>query len=155
SLLRAYSPETRTLNEAGEPIATLEVEEAGAVRSACVVREAQQDVPLHARVVVHRLNNGDLQRAVVLDGNSPALGTLRSRFTKEDVAPYLRLSPPGSPAEFRVSVRNNAFEVQDGSGRLLIAPIALTNVEEIAGDLCHLVRYHNALNLQNKGPQSE
>jgi len=155
SLLHAYPPQTRTLNEAGEPIATLEVEEACAVRSACIVREGQQDVPLQARVVVHRLNNGDLQRTVVLDGDSAALGPLRTRLTQEDVAPYVRLTSPGSPADFRVSVRNDAFEVQDGTGRLLIAPIAVTNRDEVASDLCHLVRYHNALNLQNKAPHAE
>jgi hypothetical protein len=155
SLLRAYPPETRTLSEAGQPIATLEVEEAGAVRSACVVREGQRDVPLHARMVVFRINNGDLQRGVVLDGHNPALEALRSRLTKGDVAPYLRLTSPDSPADFRVSVRNGAFEVQDSTGRLLIAPIAVTNLDEIASDLCHLVRYHNALNLQNRSPHSE
>jgi len=155
SLLHAYPPETRTLHEAGQPIATLEVEEDGAVRSACIVRDGQQDVPLHARVVVHRLNNGDLQRIVVLDGDNAALGPLRSRLSQEDVASYVRLTSPGSPADFRLSVRNDAFEVQDGSGRLLIAPIVVANVDEIARDLCHLARYHNALNLQNRATHSE
>jgi pimeloyl-ACP methyl ester carboxylesterase len=155
SLLHAHPPETRTLDDAGQPIATLEVEEAGAVRSACVVREGRPDVPLQARVVLHRLNNGDLQRTVALDGDPTALAPLQARLTREDVAPYVRLKSDGSPAEFRVSLRSDAFEVQDGSGRLLIAPIAVTQLDEVARDLCHLVRYHNALNLHNKAPHSE
>jgi hypothetical protein len=155
SLLWVYPPETRTLEEAGEPIVTLEVEEPGAVRSGCVVQEGQRDVPLHARVVVHQLNNGDLQRTVVLEGDHPTLASLRARLTQQDITPYVRLTPADTPADFRVSVRGDHFEVQDGSGRLLIAPIPTAGVDEVAADLCHLVRYRNALELQNQAPHAE
>jgi hypothetical protein len=155
SLLHVYPPETRTLADAGPPIATLEVEEVGAVESGCRVAPGQSSPPLHARVVIDRLNNGDFQRTAVLEGSGPAITTLQNTLKDATIAPYVRILPGGSPADFRVSLRDNQFEVQDGSGRLLIAPIPATAPTRVAEDLCHLVRYRNALHLQNNAPHSE
>lgn len=155
SLLHAYTPDTRTLQEAGAPIATLEVEEAGAVRSTCIVREGRQDLPLHSRVAVYRLNQGDFQRTASLDGEGEAVARLRARLAQEDVTPYVRLSAAGSPADFRVALHDGAFEIQDGSGKPIVAPVTTAELDDVAADLCHLVRYRNALQLQNKAPHSE
>ena len=153
SELKVYPAHVRTLAEAGDPIATLEVEQVGAVRSGCRVTDRQQDIPIHARAVVYALNLGDMQRKVVLDidiPDSPALpGQLENRLTQSDVEPYLLLVLPGTHADFRVEAADGQLQIQDNTGTLLVAPYALDDLDGVARDLAHLARYKNALELHN------
>ncbi|RIK40953.1 MAG: hypothetical protein DCC55_13415 [Chloroflexi bacterium] len=161
SQLKVYPPETRTLEGAGAPIATLEVVEEGAVRSGCQTVEAGVAVPLYARAVVHRINQGDMQRKVVLDipdaglhaAVSARLGP-QAPVGHEDVSPYVQVVDEGA-ADFRVALRKERLEIQDSTGALLVAPFATDDLDGLAEDLAHLARYRNALNLRNAAPGSE
>jgi hypothetical protein len=52
--LQVFPPQTRTLEEASGPLAMLEVQEVGVVQSACSVVQGAADVPLLAKVAVHK-----------------------------------------------------------------------------------------------------
>ncbi|HMN31335.1 MAG TPA: hypothetical protein PKE45_24500, partial [Caldilineaceae bacterium] len=161
SQLKVYPAQTRTLADAGAAIATLEVVEEGAVRSGCQVIAGAAQIPLHARVVVHQLNQGDMRRKVVLDlddANRRQLIAARlgpqDQTDKEDYSPYLELIQSGA-ADFRVTERNQQLEIQDATGALLVAPFALGEVDGLAADLAHLARYRTGLTLRNAAPHSE
>lgn len=147
----------RSLDEAGPPLATLHVEEVGAVRSSCTVEEGEEDIPIHARAVIYRVNHGQMQRSVVLDLSPTdlALNDLQARLAEADVAPYVKLVPSDSPADFRVQRVGDMLEIQDGSGKRLVAPFLPNKLAEIGHDLAHLIRYRNALTLQNTASHSE
>jgi hypothetical protein len=155
SQLKVYSPQTRTLAGAGQPLATLSVVSVGTVRSGCRVDEGQRDLPLHARAAIHRLYPGDMVRRVVLDIARETLSkTIRQRLSRPDVATYIELVPPDRPADFRLQAVDDLVELQDGAGQRLVAPFPPDKVQQIGSDLAHLVRFHNALELQNADPGS-
>jgi hypothetical protein len=161
SQLKAYPAQTRTLTDAGPAIATLEVVEEEAVRSGCRVIEGAAQIPLHARVVVHRLNHGDMRRKVLLDlGNAQRRQLIADRLAsqgqagKEDYSAYLEVVTSGA-ADFRVTERNQQLEIQDAASTLLVAPFALGDLDGLAADLAHLARFRNGLNLRNAAPHSE
>ncbi|MGH2542428.1 MAG: caspase family protein, partial [Ardenticatenaceae bacterium] len=156
SQLHVYPSETRTLEEAGEPVTTLAVVEVGIARSGCIVEEGERNIPLHARAVVYRLNHGDMQRRVLLDVPEGALrAALVERLSTGDVEPYVKVVAPGDPAFFRVALVDDRLEIQNAIGTLLVAPFAPDALDELARDLTHLVRYHNGLELRNTAPTSE
>jgi hypothetical protein len=160
SQLNVYPPQTRSLSAAGQPIATIEVVEERATRSGCRVVAGQVTLPLLARAVVYRLNQGDMQRKVVLDIADSALKQAvitrlakQSNFDKEDVSPYLRVIEDGG-AEFRVALRNDRLEIQDLTSAPLVAPFAIDDLDGLAADLAHLARYRNGQNLRNLAPHA-
>jgi len=158
TLLHAYPPETRTLADVDAPLATLSVEEVGAVRSGCVVESGESDVPVLARAVVHRINHGDMRRSVALRIADPALlGRVRALLTDAAVQPYVQLMENGAEgaAPLRVVETDGVIEVQDATGKRLIAPFPPEKLGELPGDMTHLVRYHNALQLENTARHSE
>jgi len=155
SQLKLYPPEVRTLDQAGPPIATLSVAEVGAVRSGCRVEDGLTDVPLHARAVIYRLNYGNMQRQVVLDlPGGPDLDALQARLAQDDVKAYVQVVPPDRPAGFRVQLVDGQLELQDASGKRLVAPFPPTDADGLARDLAHVVRYQNALELSNTASTS-
>ncbi|MBK9712476.1 MAG: caspase family protein [Kouleothrix sp.] len=156
SLLKAYPPETRTLADAGQPIATLEVAQPGAIRSGCIVQDGAPEVPLHARAVIHQINYGDMRRRVVLDvADPPLLDALKTRLAKDDVATYIEAVAADSAPDFRVELADGKLEIQDSTGKPLVAPFSTTDSEALGRDLAHLARYRNALGLSNTAPSSE
>lgn len=162
SQFKLYPPETRTLADAGAPIATLEVAEEGAVLSGCRTVEPGVAVPLHARAVIERLNLGNMRRTVLLDIDDAALrGQLQKRLGPQpaladaDVSPFLQVVTDSAGVDFRVGQRGEMLEIQDNTGALLVAPFARTALNSLADDLAHLARYRNALDLRNQAPHSE
>jgi hypothetical protein len=160
SQLKLYPPTTRTLADAGAPIATLEVVEEGAIRSGCQVIDGEPAIPLHARAVIHRLNQGDMRRKVLLDIADPQLRTaVEQRLGPqndlvEDVSPFVQVITNGA-ADFRVAHQDDRLHIQDATGTLLVAPFATHDLDGLAADLAHLARYRNALSLRNNAPHSE
>ncbi|MCP4697776.1 MAG: caspase family protein, partial [Gammaproteobacteria bacterium] len=167
SELKVYPPETRILKKAGEALAILRVEEEGAVRSACVVEEGEQNIPLHARVAVHRLNFGNMRRSVLIEIDDAEMrDNLRAFLGAPKLEPYIHIVEQGS-ADFRITLLNGALCVQDNSGANLLPPYANARISkpgmrgggntgfELSRDLPHLVRFQNALELSNRTPYSE
>ncbi|MCX6046963.1 MAG: caspase family protein, partial [Chloroflexi bacterium] len=155
SQLKVYAPETRTLDQAGAPLATLEVTEEGAVQSGCQTVEAGINLPLHARCTVERINHGNMQRTVLLAIDDQALSTTvqnrlgpQTNATGNDIARYVKVVD-GSAADFRIAARDGQLEIQDNSGQRLVAPFKVDDLEGLAADLAHLVRYRNALAVRN------
>lgn len=156
SQLTVFPPDTRTLADAGPPLATLRVEEVGAVQSGCVVEAGEVDIPLHARAIVYRVNHGDMQRRVLLDASpSPIVDKLRACLAEADVAPHVRSAGAGVPGDFRIRLVESHLHLQDSTGKLLVAPYDSSDVNGVADDLVHLIRYHNALELCNTASHSE
>ncbi len=153
SLLHVYPPGTRKINDAGAPIAALEVDEVGAVRSRCRTVAGQEgapatavaDIPLNAPVLVDRINYGNMRRRVRLLGdNGDLLDQLRQRLAEKDVEPYVQIVDEGV-VEFQIVAFASAIEIQDQTGTLLVAPFDPADVAGVAQDLTHLARYMNAL----------
>jgi len=152
SQLQVYPPETRTLAKAGEPIALLSVEEVGAIHSGCIVEEGESNIPIHARAVVYHLNHGNMQRSVLLDIADEGLCTaLQNCLNHSDV----KLVEASNAADFCIRLEKNKLEIQDSTGRLLVAPFEKNNLYDLTQDMTHLVRYHNALDLSNTASHSE
>lgn len=159
SELRVYPPETRTLADAGSPLGTLRIVEEGAVRSGCEVEEDGVAIPLHARCAVHRLRAPTMQRNVQVLIDDPELQAAVTKrlqaSPKEgqlDVSPWLRLVAPNEVADFRIVAVDHTLEVQDSAGNLLVAAFDHNDLDGLADDLAHLVRYYNALDLRNHAP---
>jgi len=162
SQLKVYPPETRTLAQAGAAIATLEVSEEGAVQSGCQPTEAGVNIPLHARCVIDRINYGNMQRKVLVDIGDAALRSAvekrlgpQANLNGDDVARYVKVVDSSVAPDFRVALRNEQLEIQDNSQRLLVAPFKTTDLDGLAADLAHLVRYRNALEIRNIAPDAE
>lgn len=156
SQLHVYPAETRTLEEAGPPLATLCVAKVGAVRSGCSVEDGEEDIPIHAQTMIYRLNHGDMQRRVVLDiPEGEILDAVRTHLSQDLIAPYVKLAPSHVPADFRVQLVDASLELQDSSGKRLVAPFPLNQLPELGRDLAHIIRYQNALKLQNTASYSE
>jgi len=159
SQLHVYPPGTRTLAEAGEPLATLNVEEVGAVKSGCVVETGQANLPINARAAIYRLNHGEMQKAVLLDlpeGDTQA--AIEALLTAKEMVRYVKLVDDRAAAQFRITMVAEQVGLQDSTGKLLIAPYPPdkpAKLEELGADLAHIVRYQNALNLQNSTPDSD
>ena len=161
ALFDAYPPTTRTVDAAGVPVARLQIEEAGAVESGCVVVSGDMAaVALHSRCRLYQLSYNNLQRKVLLAvPDAQVTNAIRQRLEPQadpnfiDVSTYLRVVE--GAADFRVALQNDRLEIQDNSGQLLVAPFAINDVEGLAMDLAHLARYHNALELRNSAPHSE
>jgi len=161
ALLDVYPPTTRTLSDAGAPIARLQIEAEGAVESGCVVVSGDMTaVALHSRCRLYQLSYSNRQRNVLLAvADAPLATAIRQRLGPQqdanlvDVSPYLRVVE--NAADFRVARQKERLEIQDNSGQLLVAPFAVNDLDGLASDLAHLARYHNALELRNTAPHSE
>ncbi|MEZ4673282.1 MAG: caspase family protein [Caldilineaceae bacterium] len=159
SELKAFPADLRAMAEAGAPLATLRVVEEGAVESGCEPIEANATVPLHARCTIHRLNQGNMQRTVALAIGDPTLAEhVRQRLrpteatAQIDVSPWLAVVELEAGADFRVALVDGQLEIQDDSGKLLVAPFLPNDLVGLATDLAHLARYQNALTLRNRAP---
>lgn len=161
TLLDVYPPTTRTLAGADRPLARLQIEEEGAVASGCTLNCGDQAaVMVHARCRLYQLSYNNLQRKVTLAVPDPQIAAaIRQRLGPQtdpnliDVSSYLRVVE--GAGDLRVALQNGQWEIQDNSGRLLVAPFAATDLDGVAADLAHLARYHNALELRNTAPHSE
>ena len=163
SQLKVYAPETRTHAEAQQELATLEIMEEGAVQSGCQVVAGQNAVPILARCLVDRLKLGDMQRKVLLEiADSTLRDQVKARLGKQpatamgiDVAAWVKVVGEKNVADFRVVQRVEQLEIQDNSGKLLVAPFKFTSLDGLAADLAHLARYQNGLALRNDSPDSD
>jgi len=158
SLLKVYPAETRTQAETGTPLAILYVDEVGAVRSRCVVTEGEKNIPLHASVIIQYIHQRRVQRNVLLDIADKDLHTqVTKRLCQDDAKPYINLIEEEKIADFRIRANNNRLEILDYAS--LVAELELTDLQtslnELTQDLAHLVRFHNALELQNTVKSSE
>ncbi|CAN5596433.1 hypothetical protein BH10CHL1_BH10CHL1_25260 [soil metagenome] len=156
SQLRAYAPETRTLEQAIAPLATLEVVEAGAVQSGCQPLETDANIPLHACCTLDRINQGNMQRQVLLAIDDKALYmAVQERLESQhganvdNIARYVKVVDEAAAAEFRIAERDHQLEIQDNTGSRLVAPFQSGDLDNLAADLAHLVRYRNALGIRN------
>lgn len=161
TLLNVYPKETRTLAAAGAPVARLQVDEEGAIQSGCIVVSGDEGaVDVQARCVLHQISYGNMQRKVSLAIAEPQLAdAIRQRLGGQtdknltDVSTYLQLVE--SAGDFRVVLHQDQLEIQDASGKLLVAPLDKNSLDELAADLAHLARYRNALELRNSAPHTE
>lgn len=161
TLLHVYPKATRTLVTAGTPLARLQVDEEGAVQSGCTVIDGDAGVvEVQSRCVLHQISYGNLQRKVVLAIPDPPLAdAVHRRLGAQtdnnltDISTYLQVVE--SAGDFHVVLHNDQLEIQDASGKLLVAPLAKNNLDELATDLAHLARYRNALELRNNAPHTE
>jgi hypothetical protein len=160
SQLKVYPADTRTLAGTA-PIATLEVVEEGAIRSGCHTVPPGAAIPRHARVVIHRLNSGDMRRKVLLEiADQPLRAAVEERLgpqqslAHEDVTPFVQVITGGA-ADFRVAQQGDRLEIQDATGANLVASFATDDLDGLAADLAHLARYRNGLSLRNNAPHSE
>ncbi len=159
SELKVYTPETRTVAATDIPLATLRVVEEGAVTSGCEPVEANIAIPLHARCAIYRLSPGNRQRRVQLAiKNKEIHQSVQQRLRPttpqavSDVAPWLLLVEDDAAADFRVAFVDGRLEIQDASGKLLVASFAPDDLDGLATDLAHLARYQNSLALRNSAP---
>jgi len=160
SELKVYAPETRTISTTDRPLATLRVVEEGAVASGCEPLEANVTIPLHARCAIYRLHPGNQQRRLHLAIQDEALRhALQQRIEAPtaaeyaiDPSPWLQLVDEQRAADFRVVMVDGQLEIQDLSGKLLVAPFAIDALDELVADLAHLARYQNSLALRNNAP---
>ena len=155
SQLHVYPLETRTLADAGEPIATLRVDEVGAVRSRCTVEEGPSDFEMPAKAVVYRLNHGQMQRSVALDiADADVAQQVETLLQADDVQPYVRMVE-NENAEFHlVQQSGQPVQIQNAAGTQLVAAFPSEKLTELPRDLTHLVRYHNTLDLKS-APDAE
>lgn len=150
SELHVYPPGTRSIETAGAPLATLLVARVGAVRSGCTVVEEPVEIPLLARVAIHRIQVASMRRQLVLDvPNDSRRAILYTRLTQEPVSNYLEVVGDNTPAEFRLELLNGQLQLQNGTSQSLVAAYPLRELEALVHDLMHLVRYYNALELHN------
>lgn len=155
SQLKVYPETTRTLAEAGQPIALLEVKSVGAVQSGCQVIEGEPNIPINAKAAIHLLDPVGLRRPVLLDiADAAVQQKVANRLAEADVTNYVELVAGNAPADFRIAQVKNQLQIQNGAGELLVAPFAFDDVYELGNDLAHLVRYQNALELSNKAATS-
>lgn len=159
SLVRVYPPEVRTLADAGDPLLMAEIIKCQAVTSWCERRGDGADAPLHGRAVLHRYNYGNMRRRVLFAIGDPALRqALLARvgpqqdITKTDISAYVEPITDGV-GDFRVATNRDRLEIQNSAGEPLVAPFPLDDLDGLAADLAHIVRYHNGLDLRN--PVSE
>lgn len=159
SLLRGYPPETRTLANAGAPLALLEVVEERAALSGCTVVEGRADLPLLARARIERAGVGNNRRAVRLivpdEALRRALAKRLAPLTEEDgidVSAFVAMVD--GPADFCVALHGAQLRIQDNSGALLCAPYTLEEIDGLALDLAHMARFLNVLELHNAAEQS-
>ncbi len=162
TLLNVYPAATRTPATAGAPLGQLRIEETGAVQSGCTVATGDPTkIERNARCVVQQLSYSTAARNVVLAIDDPNLrAAVQQRLAPQsdgniiDVATYLRVNE-NEPAHFRVVQQPDQWEIQDASGKPLVAPVPRANLDGLAADLAHLARYANALELRNRAPHSE
>lgn len=159
SLLKVYPEGTRLTRDA-QPIATLKIEEARGTRSGCIPTGGES-IPLHSRAAVHMLNLGNMRRKVALaveDGG--LLEAVIDRLSSDDIRSYVQVS--GEGAGLRLAEVEGRLQLQDAAGTVLAAyplpqdPQALpVLLNELVRDLAHIVRCQNALELENRSPDSE
>ncbi|MEM7132543.1 MAG: caspase family protein [Chloroflexota bacterium] len=167
SQLHVYPPDTRKIADAGPPIATLSVEEVGAVRSGCVIEEVAEkgtdEIEPLSKATIYRINHGEMQREVHIDvADAELAAKVKSLLTTAPVEPYVKLVSAESAAQFsvaQVDAPNTPdgmqVEIQNPAGERLVAPFPLDKLHELPNDLTHIVRYHNALALENTDPYGE
>jgi hypothetical protein len=149
--LHAYQPTARTLDEAGPMLGLLQVVEAGAVRSDCVVLRQTAAIPVHARLAL--VDAGTQRKRVAVEISSGLIaGAVRERLAQADLAGLVALLPAGSASDLRVALVNEALEVQDGDGHRLGPPYPLrelnrmrrplraADLDPVAQDLQRIVR---------------
>jgi pimeloyl-ACP methyl ester carboxylesterase len=156
SQLQVYPPETRTLADVGQPMATLTVKSVSAVQSGCLVVAGREDIPLNAKAMVSRLDPVNMQRRVNIDipDDTATRHAVQKRLADDDVKNYVEIVAVDVPADFRIVKEKNRLQIQDGAGALLVAPFALDDLPGLGRDLAHLVRYQNALALRNQADNS-
>lgn len=150
SELHVYPPDTRMM-VAAPPLAVLAVQRVGAVRSGCVVLDGEKEIPLHARVALYRLDPGTPPQQVLLDiPAGPICDALRTRFDEPNVKNHVQEVSAEKPADFRIQLTGDQLQLQDGTGRPLVAAYSPEKTDELIADLMHLVRYFRALDLRNR-----
>ncbi len=152
SQLHVYPPGTTSLKEAGQPKTTLYVEEVGAVKSACLVEAGEAAVELHSRVAIAHIDHSHLQQRVALDiADNDLRQAVEALLSDEAVQPYVQVLPAGQPGDLLIQQINDdqTLELQDATGKPLVAPFPPDKRHELPSDLIHIARYTNALKLSN------
>ncbi len=154
SQLHVYPPGTSSLKEAGQPRTTLYVEEVGAVKSGCLVEAGEPGVELHSRVAIAHIDHSQLQRRLALDIATAELRQeVETLLGDDSLRPYIQLLPAGQAGDLRLRQLEGSqtLELQDATGKALVAPFPPDKRRELPADLIHLARHTNALNLTNPG----
>ena len=152
SQLLVYPPETDSLDDLGQPLATLTMVEVEIARGGCLAEEAGQalDIPLFARAVIsHR---SALQRQVILELIDAALldAVQTHLLTEASLTPYLTVAGVNpSEADFFIYNLDETLEIRDTEGRLLVTPFAQDDLKGLGQALLHLTHYLNRLSLSN------
>lgn len=151
--LEVYPPETRLTAEAQKVLGRLEVESAGPHRSKCSWLEAPvSELTPDAKAALIQAGRSNQVLAVSLLIKDPEVEKqLRKWLAKEESANYFDIVGNGEPGFFRIvqAVIEGPVEIQDGTGRKLIASFDPAEPQGIVDDLCHMGRYHNLLDLEN------
>jgi hypothetical protein len=156
SQLNIFPPDTTKINQAQQPIASLYVEEVGAVRSGCIIEEGIDNIQLFSQAVISYIHHTDMQQRIVLDIPDDSLrGEVEILLGSDEVTNYLNVVSIEQPADFRVQLVGEYLELQDSTGRSLVAPFPPDKRHELPDDLIHLTRYRNALGLMNNARHSE
>jgi hypothetical protein len=151
SQLHVYPPNTTSLKTAGEPKTTLYVEEVGAVKSGCLIELGEPEVELHSRVAIAHIDYSQLQQRVVPDIADEALAKeVTGLLTTDQIKPYVSLIAAEQPADLRVQqIGADQLELQDSTGKPLVATFPPDKRPELPSDIQHIARYYNALKLTN------
>ncbi|MEZ4622566.1 MAG: hypothetical protein R2867_44675 [Caldilineaceae bacterium] len=141
------------MTDAGEPLATIEVVETGAVQSGCEVVAGQRTLPLHARLALERPATTSTRKRVTLA--IPAgmvLNAVRDRLAQDDLAAVVALVSAESGADLQLALVDDALDIQDGTGHWLgkryalrdlnrmRRPLRAVDLDPVANDLQRIVR---------------
>lgn len=157
SQLHVYPPGTNKVTDEDKPIATLYVEEVGAVKSGCVIEEGNlADIQIASRAKIAHLEVEKMQHQVVLDIADEALRSEVENLLQDNfVTPYIQLVPADQPAGMRIQQVGDNLELQDATGKALVAAFPPDKRHELQGDLIHIARYKNTLKLANEADYAE
>jgi hypothetical protein len=70
-------------------------------------------------------------------------------LSEESLKPYLQLLPDTQPADLRIQQVGTNLELQDATGKALVAAFPPDKRHELPHDLKHIARYYNTLSLTN------
>lgn len=169
SELVVYPKETKTLADAGDPIATFKIQYMEATLCRCrrvgpdassLDKEEFDEKVLHSKVLLPPPFSGGTRKLVSIEIEDAAFAeSLRQQLTDSDAEPYINAScadPSDEPAtgDFRITRHSERLFLRDASGTLLAKPESDSEIELLGKNLKKICTYQNALGLRNNSPGS-
>lgn len=158
SVLRVYPPDVRTRAEAATKyphgLTELTVVHEGVERSGCKITGLAQS-PMLARAEVVQAGKPTARRGVrILLEDPRARVRLAQRIESPDGMPPLAgwLKAVARGEDLRVEQLDRAVYINDRAGEPIAGPYAPDDLETVALDLAHIVRFRNVLDLRNEAP---